>query len=110
MGIDAETETRWALEDGTNNPGEIDGTPEQVEAVVLAQLPDTLNAFAAYIDDVAQQLANSERHRILMTDITMTSEELAAMYVETDRAAILARLTGSAKSICSVAAELDRKS
>lgn len=107
MGIDQDTENRWTAEDRLARPADIDGSPEEVEAIILSQLPATVDAFAEYIDGVTRQLANTERQRILLGNVAIPAEELAAQYLESDRAAALARLTGAAKALCSVAGELN---
>ena len=91
-----------------NIPSQIDGEPDEVEAVILDDLPPMLDQLAGYIDLATKQLANAERSRILADSIGMTADELREEYDESDRASTLARLNGAAKALCAAGAELRR--
>lgn len=87
-------------------PGEIDGDPHEVEALVTQALYHSMDAFADWIDQATKQLANTERTRILTREPGVTAEELAEAYDESARAGQLARLNGAARALASAAAEL----
>lgn len=87
-------------------PGMIDGDPGQVEKRVLSQLPEVIDAFAEYFDGAIKQLANAERTRVLRDEPSMSPENLATAYDNSERAKKLALMERAAKVLAGTAADL----
>lgn len=93
----------------TDDPANIDGDTDEVQALISQQLAEVASDLSDYIETAVTQLSNSERSRILEEQPKLTPEELADAYDESAYAGKIARLDGAAKVFLRLANEVAKE-